>query len=149
MKRLWVIILFILTCLSCTDYVDSVMKEEGITDVSKAWKWVADNITYVEDKVYSAPYDDWQPAEETLRLRTGDCDDFSILLGEMFHRLGHDVDMCFVYISQPHAILDFYGFLIEPGVYDTFYLRVPRLKGYRWSYADYRLKSQISFARRD
>jgi transglutaminase-like putative cysteine protease len=43
-------------------------------------RWVKNNITYVSDKISWDVDEKWQSIEETIGLRTGDCEDGAILL---------------------------------------------------------------------
>ena len=45
-------------------------------------RWIYDNVAYLEDVD-----DEWQLPETTLRLETGDCEDFAILFMYMTKRL--------------------------------------------------------------
>jgi predicted transglutaminase-like cysteine proteinase len=57
--------------------------------------WVAANIQYVSDgERWGKDY--WQTPEETLSYRTGDCEDFSILLCSLFRAYGIDADRIYV-----------------------------------------------------
>lgn len=63
------------------DLASSFSKEKDydylMTDILR---WVQANIKYVpDDKVYKTP-EKWQKAEETLKLKTGDCEDGAILI---------------------------------------------------------------------
>lgn len=47
--------------------------------------WVNKNITYVQDNVKWKLAERWQTPEETLSLRTGDCEDGAILIAALVH----------------------------------------------------------------
>ena len=69
---------------------DSPANIEANSEVWKIWKinyWVANNISYVSD-----PKGQDYPAyaHETLQIKGGDCDDFSILLASMYESVGLD-----------------------------------------------------------
>ncbi len=53
---------------------------QSINQIVGAFEWVSDNIIYVED----TGGDNWQSAQETLELGTGDCEDQAILLASIF-----------------------------------------------------------------
>jgi Transglutaminase-like superfamily len=57
--------------------------------------WVADNIAYESDEVRWGK-DYWQTPEETLSSRTGDCEDFSILLCSLLRAYGIDAQQVYV-----------------------------------------------------
>ena len=55
----------------------------SIQAVADAFDWVRDHIVYTED-----PTDYWQSSSETLSWRTGDCEDYAILLAAMIDEMG-------------------------------------------------------------
>jgi len=60
--------------------------------------WVADNIDYVSDeKRWGGDY--WQTPRETLQLRTGDCEDFAVLLCSLLRAYGIDAERVYVAIG--------------------------------------------------
>lgn len=62
--------------------------------------WVHDNITYREDSAYHTKEDFFQPPEETLRNRAGDCEDFSILYAALVEH-HFDLQLSFVVLKLP------------------------------------------------
>ena len=54
----------------------------------EAWCWARRNIKYVSDPDVWKVKDYWQTPEETLELRTGDCEDVAILLCKTLDILG-------------------------------------------------------------
>jgi len=61
--------------------------------------WVADNIDYKSDEEQWGE-DYWQSSEETLLLRTGDCEDFSVLLCSLLRAYGIDAQQVFVALGD-------------------------------------------------
>jgi hypothetical protein len=59
--------------------------------------WVSSNITYVAEPEGA---DRWQAPEETLRLRGGDCEDFTLLISDMVLEMGGTPRM---YLIDEHA----------------------------------------------
>jgi transglutaminase-like putative cysteine protease len=55
----------------------------SIQAVADAFDWARDHIVYTDD-----PNDYWQSASETLSWRTGDCEDYAILLASMIDEMG-------------------------------------------------------------
>jgi len=51
-------------------------------------EWVSDNITYKEDLDTWGVGDYWQTPEETMILRTGDCEDFTVLAMALLYSVG-------------------------------------------------------------
>lgn len=58
--------------------------------------WVAYNIDYVADEEQWGVNDYWQTPEETLSLRTGDCEDFAILLCTLLRAYGINDNQVYV-----------------------------------------------------
>lgn len=57
----------------------------------KVWKimrWVQNNITYIGDEKSSGSKEFWQFPAETIALRTGDCEDMSILMVSLIRVAG-------------------------------------------------------------
>ena len=63
-------------------------------------KWVHSNIRYVQDSESHGWGDYWQTPYETLRLRTGDCEDMAVLFASICGALGMDA----VLVSEPGHI---------------------------------------------
>lgn len=55
---------------------------------AKIVAWVHRNIWYKDDMKSQGVKDYWQTAAETLTLKTGDCEDFSCLIGEALSYIG-------------------------------------------------------------
>jgi transglutaminase-like putative cysteine protease len=55
----------------------------SIQAVADAFDWVRGHIVYADD-----PNDYWQSSSETLSWRTGDCEDYAILLASMIDEMG-------------------------------------------------------------
>ena len=68
------------------------LSQAGFNDIRD---WVATNINYMSDeKRWGKDY--WQTPEETLLYRTGDCEDFSILLCSLLRAYGIDAERVYV-----------------------------------------------------
>jgi transglutaminase-like putative cysteine protease len=62
--------------------------------------WVGNHIKYKHDEdVYGVP-EYWQFGKETLSLKTGDCEDFAILLCSLLRSAGYSADDVFVVIGK-------------------------------------------------
>jgi predicted transglutaminase-like cysteine proteinase len=62
--------------------------------------WVGDNIEYkYDDEVYGVR-EYWQFGKETVSLRTGDCEDFAILLCSLLRAAGYSPDYVYVVIGN-------------------------------------------------
>ena len=73
--------------------------------------WVADNIDYESDQErWGGDY--WQTPEETLSYRTGDCEDFSILLCSLLRAYGIAADRIYVTLGVDGSE-DGHSFVIE------------------------------------
>ena len=74
--------------------------------------WVAGNIDYMSDEERWGIEEYWQTPEETLSLRTGDCEDFAILLCTLLRAYGIGEEQIYVAVGVDN---EGYGhaFLIE------------------------------------
>jgi predicted transglutaminase-like cysteine proteinase len=95
------------------------LSQAGFDDIRD---WVATNIDYMSDKKRWGK-DYWQTPEETLSYRTGDCEDFSILLCSLFRAYGIDAEQVYIALGvndeeEGHA------FLIEDWYHDGEWRRI-------------------------
>ena len=74
--------------------------------------WVAANIEYKTDEEQWGVDEYWQTPEETLSLRTGDCEDFAILLCTLLRAYGIDEERVYVAIGVDNKGYG-HAFLIE------------------------------------
>ncbi len=84
--------------------------------------WVATNIAYVADEERWGK-DQWQTAEETLSYRTGDCEDFSILLCSLLRAYGIDAERIYVALGADGG-KDSHAFVIENWYQDGQWRRI-------------------------
>jgi hypothetical protein len=61
--------------------------------------WVAENIKYKHDEETHGVPEYFQFPEETIRLGTGDCEDFAILLASLYRAAGYSEDSVYVIIG--------------------------------------------------
>jgi len=84
------------------------MSQVGFDDIRD---WVAINIDYISDeKRWGKDY--WQTPEETLSYRTGDCEDFSILLCSLLRNYGIEAERVYVALGVDDGE-DGHAFLLE------------------------------------
>lgn len=83
------------------------LKDEVLKDAPlklKDWialrNWVGDNIQYRHDDAVYGVRDYWQFGKETVNLRTGDCEDFAILLCSLLRAAGYSPDDVYVVIGK-------------------------------------------------
>jgi transglutaminase-like putative cysteine protease len=83
------------------------LKNEVLKDAAlklKDWialrNWVGDNIQYQHDEDVYGVREYWQFGKETVGLRTGDCEDFAILLCSLFRAAGYSADDVYVVIGK-------------------------------------------------
>jgi transglutaminase-like putative cysteine protease len=83
------------------------LKDEVLKDAALKFKdwialrnWVGDNIAYRHDEDVYMVREYWQFGKETVGLRTGDCEDFSILLCSLLRSAGYSADDVFVVIGK-------------------------------------------------
>jgi len=71
------------------------LSQVGFDDIRD---WVATNIAYKSDQQrWSEDY--WQTPEETLSYRTGDCEDYAILLCSLLRACGIDAEQVYVVLG--------------------------------------------------
>lgn len=110
--------------------------------------WVAANIDYKTDEERWGIEEYWQTPEETLSLRTGECEDFAILLCTLLRTYGIDEEHIFVAIGVDdkgygHAFIIENWYLdgewraLEPQAGAQTFPPAPRFKDY--SLADFKL----------
>jgi len=64
--------------------------------------WVEDNIRYANDsQVYGGDY--WQLPRETIRIRSGDCEDCAVLMVSLYRAAGYDAERVFVITGTSEA----------------------------------------------
>ena len=69
--------------------------ELGIQTVQDAMSWVAHEIRYVSDAIHYPANEYWQSPAQTYVWRSGDCEDYCILVLYLIHRdVGIDGKMC-------------------------------------------------------
>jgi hypothetical protein len=95
------------------------LSQVGFDDIRD---WVADNIEYKSDKERWGE-DYWQTPEETLSYRTGDCEDFSILLCSLLRAYGIDAEQVYVALGVDGGE-DGHAFLIEDWYQDGEWRRI-------------------------
>jgi len=83
------------------------LKNEVLKDAAlklKDWialrNWVGDNIQYRYDKDVYGVREYWQFGKETISLKTGDCEDFAILLCSLLRAAGYSADDVYVVIGK-------------------------------------------------
>ena len=81
---------------------DDVLKESllNVKDWIALRNWVGNNIQYKHDDAVYGVRDYWQFGKETVTLRTGDCEDFSILLCSLLRAAGYSADDVYVVIGK-------------------------------------------------
>ena len=62
--------------------------------------WVGKNIEYKSDALIHGAREYWQFGKETVSLRTGDCEDFAVLLCSLFRDRGYSADDVFVVVGK-------------------------------------------------
>jgi len=80
--------------------LNNIVKNRFIPDWIEIRDWVAKKIEYVSDIISHGVSDYWQLSAETLSLRTGDCEDFSILLCSLYRAIGWDENEVYVVLGE-------------------------------------------------
>lgn len=75
--------------------------------------WVASNIEYKDDSEVHGISEFWQLPTETIQLRTGDCEDYAILLCSLYRASGYDENSAYVVLgyteNEGHAWVRIYA----------------------------------------
>ncbi|MGA2669938.1 MAG: transglutaminase-like domain-containing protein [Dehalococcoidia bacterium] len=95
------------------------LSQAGFDDIRD---WVATNIHYMSDEERWGK-DYWQTPEQTLLYRTGDCEDFSILLCSLLRSYGIDAERVYVTLGVDGEE-DGHAFLIENWYHDGEWRRI-------------------------
>lgn len=80
--------------------LNSIVANPLIPDWIEIRDWVANNVEYVSDTLSHGVPEYWQLPAETLSLRTGDCEDFSILLCSLYRAIGWDENEVYVVVGE-------------------------------------------------
>jgi hypothetical protein len=72
----------------------------SVAQIAYVFDWARENIQYTDD-----PNDIWQSSADTMALRTGDCEDYAILVAAVVHDLGGDAR---VNVIEEHAFATVY-----------------------------------------
>ncbi len=108
------------------------LSQTGFDDIRD---WVAANIDYMSDEErWGGDY--WQTPEQTLLYRTGDCEDFSILLCSLLRAYGIDAEQVYVALGDDGQG-EGHAFLIEDWNQDGEWQRIEpqapaQLSSYSW-----------------
>ena len=88
----------------------------GIQTIQDAMTWVACNINWVDDSIHYPADEYWQSPAQTYVWRSGDCEDYCILVLYLIHRdVGIDGQMCVGYFyDSGHAWVYVDGHYWEP-----------------------------------
>jgi transglutaminase-like putative cysteine protease len=95
------------------------LSQRGFDDIRD---WVAHSIAYRSDEERWGK-DYWQTPEETLAYRTGDCEDYSILLCSLLRAYGIDAQRVYVALGVDGQD-DGHAFVMEDWYYDGEWRRV-------------------------
>jgi hypothetical protein len=126
MKYIFILVFFV----SCS--VVDVSQETPLVGMSvgEAWAWIDHNITFKSDFI-----DDFQLPSTTYALRTGDCEDFAILLMSVMEAQGPAPELvCIELKNQWHYIVLWDGIYYEPQIFGKTYDMVRYL--WDFSYAE-------------
>lgn len=116
-------------------YMEAVRDIKGrFTSPESLSKWLKKNIHYKSDRIAG---DYWQPPDETLKVKTGDCEDFAILVQALLAEVNIPSEVVFIGLkkgikSRTHAICVFeqgglYGFFSGPYLHQPFALSIQQL----------------------
>jgi transglutaminase-like putative cysteine protease len=80
------------------EFLQNILQREAVAfnDFERLRDWVSSHISYKFDKDVHGVSDYWQYPEETLKLRTGDCEDFAIVLCSLLRAYGVPANQVYV-----------------------------------------------------
>ena len=88
---------------SVTNLRDEIL-QESLAVLTPDWMkfrdWVGNKIEYRYDSEVHGERDFWQFSNETIQLKTGDCEDFSILLCSLLRSNGWETDSVYVIVGK-------------------------------------------------
>lgn len=127
--KYFLVVVMMIVAMSCRAPVESLYSDEDSynsipvapTTYQEARSLVQDNITYLYDAE-----DDWQSPQKTWATKTGDCEDFALLLAYFLKNMGYSPEILMVELGTLdwHVIVRVDGKYIEPQVsywdYDDF-----------------------------
>ena len=87
---------------SLVELKDEVLKDAPLklNDWIALRNWVGNNIKYEHDDAVHGVRDYWQFGKETVAMKTGDCEDFAILLCSLLRAAGYSPDNVYVVIGK-------------------------------------------------
>ena len=123
------------------EYVQSAYNEIMDGFVLVHWfairDWVGGNIGYVNDYDSHGVSEFWQLGRETLEMRTGDCEDFAILLCSLLRADGWSADGVYVVVGQ-NEVGDYHAWVkIKIPLTTLWYNIEPQLDGWNTLLGDF------------
>jgi hypothetical protein len=91
MKRLSALIAGMIVLASCSMKIEASYSSQGT--LIGICEWANNAITYTPDMEVHGVYEYWQTPEETVARGTGDCEDFSLLIGGDAILAGYDINL--------------------------------------------------------
>jgi len=97
--------------VSAITYLGKGRLASDFDHVAKVNAWVNQNVEYAEDQAIYGQSDYWATANETLRRRKGDCEDFAILKYQFLVNAGFDPESIYLTLvwdtvrRREHAVL--------------------------------------------
>jgi predicted transglutaminase-like cysteine proteinase len=98
--------------LSAADKSRTDNPPSTVIDINKIRLWVYSNIKQASDYDLHGVNDYWQTPTETLALKAGDCEDFSILVVSMLRAYGIPKDQVYVAVGTD-GDKDWHAFVLE------------------------------------
>ena len=102
-----------------TAYIDE-SKKQCVVDLGLATKvnnWVNNNVIFKSDQESHGVADYWQTLRETLKLRTGDCEDYAIAKWSLLQQYGvpqNQLQLWYGYYhTTPHMVVIYCGTVLD------------------------------------
>ena len=102
-----------------TAFIDESKKQCNVDLVTatKINNWVNRNVIFKSDQESWGVPDDWQTLRETLKLRTGDCEDYAIAKWSLLQQYGvpqNQLQLWYGYYhTMPHVVVTYCGTVLD------------------------------------
>jgi predicted transglutaminase-like cysteine proteinase len=97
------------------EFLQDILQREAVAfnDFERLRDWVSSYISYTSDQDVHGVDEYWQLPAETIELRTGDCEDFAILLCSLLRAYGVPSDQVYVALGFGEDQTHGHAYLIE------------------------------------
>jgi predicted transglutaminase-like cysteine proteinase len=115
--------------------VDDILSGEwrwAYNDFNAMRQWVSTHVSYRHDKDVHGVDEYWQLPAETLKLKTGDCEDFAILLCTLLRAYGVPADQVYVAVGVSKQGQSAHAYLLEKWYTGIWKVVEPQADAWAW-----------------